>query len=73
MRKKIYKRIILTCIITYIYCLIWMALEFVIDGVIVNRWIDNIIMLLFIPIIWIASDKLCERKRKEKRHGKNIK
>jgi hypothetical protein len=69
MFTKTQRRVIFTCLVTYLYCMIWMILEMIIDGVITNRAIDNIIMLLFIPIIWIASDKVCERKKKEKRNG----
>ena len=51
-------RFCLTNSIILIYCLIWQILEFIIDGRIVNRKVDNIIMLLFTPITWIATDKL---------------
>ncbi len=49
------KRIILTLIITYFYCCLWIWLEKAIEGTSTNRTVDNIIMLLFIPIIYIAT------------------
>ena len=49
------KRILLTLIIAWLYCGVWMWLEKTIDGQVVNRTVDNIIILLFIPIIYIAA------------------
>ena len=66
---KTQRRILLTCTITYFYCMLWMVLENIIYGAIINRTVDNIVMLAFIPVIWIASDKLCTRKKKEKKNG----
>lgn len=51
-RIVLFYRIVLTLVITLIYSGIWMLLEKVIDGEVVNRTVDNIIMLLFIPIIF---------------------
>lgn len=48
------KRIILTFLITGIYSVIWMILELVLYGAVQNREVDNIIMFLFIPIIYLA-------------------
>ena len=48
------KRILLTCFITKVYCIIWRVLENVMYGQVQHRWEDDIIMLLFIPIIWFA-------------------
>lgn len=56
--ERIFKRIIATCIITLCYCAVWMLLELIIDGQVLNRKIDNIIMLLFIPIIFIATKNM---------------
>lgn len=66
------RKIALTTGIMTIYCYAWQWLELVIDGKIVNRKVDNIIMLLFVPIIWIATDKLIEEeKEKEDRIKEN--
>lgn len=54
-RIVLFYRIVLTLVITLIYSGIWMLLEKVIDGEVVNRTVDNIIMLLFIPIIFLAT------------------
>ena len=54
-RIVLFYRIVLTLVIALIYSDIWMLLEKVIDGEIVNRTVDNIVMLLFIPIIFLAT------------------
>ena len=58
-------RFCLTNSIILMYCLIWQILEFIIDGRITNRKVDNIIMLLFTPIIWIATDRLIKKETKK--------
>lgn len=55
MDKKIIKRICTTCVLIFIFCVVWMLLELIIDGQIVNKIIDNIIMSLFVPIIFMAT------------------
>ena len=55
MDKKIIKRIFATCVLIFFYCVVWMLLELIIDGQIVNKIIDNIIILLFVPIIFMAT------------------
>ena len=49
------KRIFLTLIITYGYCLVWMILEKILYGEVINRSVDNIIIFLFIPVIYVAT------------------
>ena len=73
--RKIYIQIIWTSMITYIYCLIWVTLEVSIYGSIQIRLVDDIMMLLFIPPIWISVNALFEKylKREEKDNGKDIK
>ena len=53
------KRIFLTLTITYGYCLIWMILEKILYGEVTDRFVDNIIIFLFIPIIYIATKHFC--------------
>ena len=53
---RFFIRVCLTVFITFIYCCVWMMLEKIIDGCIVDSLVDNIIMLLFIPIIFISTD-----------------
>ena len=72
MFQKIVEKFMLTCIITYSYTVTWMALELIIYKAITERLVDDIIMLLFIPIIWIASDKILEYDKKEDNHGKDF-
>jgi len=50
------KKVIKTCCIALAYCLVWMALELLIYGQVTSRIVDDIIMLLFVPIIWKAMD-----------------
>ncbi len=45
------QKILLTCIITFIYCMIWSWLEQTLYGEVQGRVVDDIMMLLFIPII----------------------
>lgn len=54
-KNKMLKRIIMTCFITLGYSAIWSLLELLIDGQVTNRLVDNIIMTLFIPIIYRAT------------------
>ena len=56
--KRDYIRLILTTFITLIYCYIWMCLEKVICGAVTDRPVDNMMMLLFMPIIYLATDVL---------------
>ena len=51
------KRIMMTMLIVIVYCIIWEVLELLLEGSIQNREVDNIIMVLFIPIIYIATKK----------------
>ena len=56
--KHTLERIVLTLFIILLYGLVWMYLENMIYGAIENRLVDNIMMILFIPFIFIATDKL---------------
>lgn len=44
-----------TIILTFVICTIWSLLEYVIYGEIEDRIVDNIMMVLFIPVIYRAS------------------
>ena len=56
--KHTLERIVLTLFIIWLYGWVWMYLENMIYGAIENRLVDNIMMLLFIPFIFIATDRL---------------
>lgn len=56
--KHTLERIVLTLFIILLYSWVWMYLEDMIYGAIENRLVDNIMMILFIPFIFIATDKL---------------
>lgn len=43
-----------TLLVTSIYCIIWYLLEVILYGQAENRDVDNIMMVLFIPIIYRA-------------------
>ena len=64
------RKIALTTGIMTIYCWIWQWLEILIDGKITNRKVDNIIILLFAPIIWIAADRIVDDLEKDKEKEK---
>lgn len=40
----------------YVYCMIWQLLELYIDGRITNRPVDNIMMVLLMPLFYITVD-----------------
>ncbi len=61
-KEKILKRFIITGFITLGYSIVWMLLELLINGQIRDSIVDNIIMGLFIPVIYIAT-KTYEDKR----------
>ena len=52
MRKRV-KAIIQTAIVTVILCGIWQMLEYLIYGEVQPRIVDDIMMLFFIPFIYI--------------------
>lgn len=60
MQIRIIKRFIFTLFISLLYCWAWMFLEKMFYGAITNRMIDNVMMLLFMPFIYIATDKFVE-------------
>lgn len=51
---RIFLASIKTLMWTTIYSVGWVLLEFLIEGKIADRPVDNIIMLLFIPMIFVA-------------------
>lgn len=56
----------------YVYCMIWQLLELYIDGRITNRPVDNIMMVLLMPLFYIAVDWTLMkvlRKNKEEKEG----
>ena len=66
-----YDRIFLASIKTLMWTLFysgkWVLLEFIVEGKITDRPVDNIIMLLFIPMIFVAmlnpSEKSINKKK----------
>ena len=66
-----YNRIFLASIKTLMWTLFysgkWVLLEFIVEGKITDRPVDNIIMLLFIPMIFVAmlnpSEKSVNKKK----------
>ena len=55
MSKKKFQ-IVFTMVWTLFYCLLWIALEWVVYGKVQNSLVDNVIMVMFIPVIWLAMD-----------------
>ena len=58
--KHTLERIVLTLFIIWLYGWVWMYLENMFYGSIENRPVDNIMMILFTPFIFIATDKLID-------------
>ena len=54
MRKRV-KSIIQTAMVTVILCGIWQMLEYLIYGEVQPRIVDDIMMLLFIPFIYMSA------------------
>lgn len=54
MRKKV-KEIIQTAMVTVILCGIWQMLEYLIYGEVQPRIVDNIMLLFFIPFIYVSE------------------
>ena len=59
--RNSYIKIMWTILTLWIYGVIWIGLEFIIYGEITNRLVDNIMLVLMIPIIW-KSIKIDENK-----------
>ncbi len=53
--KNMVKRLWKTSLITLLWCLIWMVLEYLMYGEIQSRMVDNIMTLLFIPFAWKST------------------
>ena len=58
--KRNLERIVLTLFIVWLYGWVWMYLENMFYGSIENRPVDNIMMILFTPFTFIATDKLID-------------
>lgn len=67
-----YDRIFLASIKTLMWTLFysgkWVLLEFIVEGKITDRPVDNIIMLLFIPMIFVAMLKPSEKSVNKKKN-----
>ena len=66
MKKITARNIILTCLISLMYCAIWIILELIIYKTVQNRLLDNIMMLLFVPMIYIAISQTDTIENNEK-------
>lgn len=66
--KKIRLRLLCALFMTCFYCLLWIVLEKLITGQIKDSLVDNVVMILFVPVIWLAtspvSDWVIARKQK---------
>ena len=49
-----------TGVLCWIWCNVWQLLEQIIDGVVVNRNVDNIMTLLAIPMMYITVSRILE-------------
>lgn len=71
--KKMCLRLLCTLFMTYFYCLLWIVLEKLITGQIKDSLVDNVVMILFVPVIWLATSPICDwlvaRKERCRRKG----
>lgn len=56
--KEVIARSLLTIGVLYVYGYIWMAFELVIDGSVTNRPVDNLMMIAFLPVIWLSTKEI---------------
>lgn len=56
MNKKQLVKVSKTLCLSLIYCVVWILLEVLMNGMIVDRPIDNMMMLLFLPVIYKAVE-----------------
>lgn len=47
---------VFTLFLMYVYCVVWQLLELYMDGRITNRPVDNIMMVLLMPLFYITVD-----------------
>lgn len=59
--EKLQLRLLCTLLISYILCILWIGLEKLITGQIQDSIVDNVIMILFIPVIWLATSPICDK------------
>lgn len=59
--NEIFLASIKTLMWTLFYSTGWVLLEFIVEGKITDRPVDNIIMLLFIPMIFVAMLKTSKK------------
>ena len=53
-RNKKEFRLLWTPIVSVGYCLLWIVLEWAVCGEVVNSTVDNIMMAMFVPTIWMS-------------------
>lgn len=59
--KQLSQRWLCTVVITWIYCEIWIIVEKLIHGQNQRNPVDDIMMMLFIPIIWLATKPIYDK------------
>ena len=64
------KKLALTSGILTIYCWIWNLIQFIIEGKITDRLVDNIVVVIISPIVWIAAGKILDDLEKDKERNK---
>lgn len=53
--KRTIAELLLSLFFMLIYSCLWMLLEYILDGAITNRDIDNIIMIFLYPMLLLAA------------------
>ncbi len=59
MQKTFFIRFLMTIGITLSYCCLWMIVEMLYTGTVTDNPVDDIMMLLFIPMIYLATGSFC--------------
>lgn len=72
-RNKKDFRLFFTLVVTLLYCLLWMALEWAIFGQIQNDIVDNFMMVMFMPTIWMAMGATYDDLKKYNDENKETK
>ena len=57
------KEILLSLFLLLFYCCLWIALEWAQNGIIVNRDVDNEIMILLYPMFLLSAKYILSKKK----------
>lgn len=70
--KERINTIVITCSIVWGICILWMGLELLIYGVIQDKLVDNIVMILMTPFIYWAVIYFKKKKIKNENTNESV-